>query len=48
MSETHLLVFAILSFVVIHSIGRNIVHLVDRQDEPYCFRLHRDRVYYVR
>ncbi|KAJ3035313.1 ribosome biosynthesis protein nip7 [Rhizophlyctis rosea] len=28
-------------------IGRNIVHLVDRQDEPYCFRLHRDRVYYV-
>ncbi|KAI9145968.1 cytosolic large ribosomal subunit protein [Paraphysoderma sedebokerense] len=28
-------------------IGRNIVHLVDRSDEPYCFRLHKDRVYYV-
>eukprot|EP01114_Cavostelium_apophysatum_P007257 TRINITY_DN1921_c0_g1_i1.p1 TRINITY_DN1921_c0_g1~~TRINITY_DN1921_c0_g1_i1.p1 ORF type:complete len:180 (+),score=40.88 TRINITY_DN1921_c0_g1_i1:51-590(+) len=28
-------------------IGRNIKYLVDRQDEPYVFRLHRDRVYYV-
>ncbi|KAI9207105.1 uncharacterized protein BJ171DRAFT_597211 [Polychytrium aggregatum] len=28
-------------------IGRNIVHLIDRPDEPYCFRLHKDRVYYV-
>ncbi|KAI0271352.1 cytosolic large ribosomal subunit protein [Gloeopeniophorella convolvens] len=28
-------------------IGKNLVHLVDRQDEAYCFRLHRDRVYYV-
>ncbi|KAI9228549.1 MAG: hypothetical protein DHS80DRAFT_15370 [Piptocephalis tieghemiana] len=28
-------------------IGRNIKHLIDRKDEPYCFRLHRDRVYYV-
>ncbi|RKP27386.1 cytosolic large ribosomal subunit protein [Syncephalis pseudoplumigaleata] len=28
-------------------IGRNITHLIDRKDEPYCFRLHRDRVYYV-
>ena len=27
-------------------IGRNITHLIER-DEPYCFRLHRDRVYYV-
>lgn len=23
------------------------VHLIDRPDEAYCFRLHRDRVYYV-
>ncbi|KAL1915334.1 uncharacterized protein VTP21DRAFT_6792 [Calcarisporiella thermophila] len=28
-------------------IGRNITHLIDRPDEPYCFRLHRDRIYYV-
>ncbi|KAH9486616.1 60S ribosome subunit biogenesis protein nip7 [Psilocybe cubensis] len=28
-------------------IGKNLVHLIDRPDEPYCFRLHRDRVYYV-
>lgn len=27
--------------------GKNVVHLVDRDDELYCFRLHRDRVYYV-
>ncbi|KAJ3014603.1 UNVERIFIED_CONTAM: ribosome biosynthesis protein nip7, partial [Siphonaria sp. JEL0065] len=28
-------------------IGRNITHLIDRQDDPHCFRVHRDRVYYV-
>ncbi|KAG2185825.1 hypothetical protein NQZ79_g6980 [Umbelopsis isabellina] len=28
-------------------IGSNIKHLIDRPDETYCFRLHRDRVYYV-
>lgn len=27
--------------------GKNVVHLIDRPDEIYCFRLHRDRVYYV-
>ena len=27
--------------------GKNLVHLIDRPDEPYCFRLHKDRVYYV-
>ena len=27
--------------------GKNLVHLVSREDEPYCFRLHRDRVFYV-
>ena len=27
--------------------GKNLVHLIDRQDENYCFRLHRDRVYYL-
>ncbi|CAG8521453.1 9568_t:CDS:2 [Acaulospora colombiana] len=28
-------------------IGKNLVHLIDREDEVYCFRLHKDRVYYV-
>ncbi|KAJ3392446.1 ribosome biosynthesis protein nip7 [Entophlyctis sp. JEL0112] len=28
-------------------IGRNITHLIDRTDDPHCFRVHRDRVYYV-
>lgn len=28
-------------------IGKNITYLVDRPDEPYCFRMNRDRVYYV-
>jgi ribosome biogenesis protein Nip4 len=27
--------------------GKNLVHLIDRPDEPYCFRLQKDRVYYV-
>lgn len=30
------------------SIGENIQLLVDRPDGTYCFRLHRDRVYYLR
>lgn len=29
-------------------IGRNIKFLIDRPDEPHCFRLHNDRVYYIR
>eukprot|EP01104_Vermistella_antarctica_P006380 TRINITY_DN17087_c0_g1_i1.p1 TRINITY_DN17087_c0_g1~~TRINITY_DN17087_c0_g1_i1.p1 ORF type:complete len:212 (+),score=23.91 TRINITY_DN17087_c0_g1_i1:96-638(+) len=28
-------------------VGRNIRHLIDRQDELYCFRLHKERVYYM-
>eukprot|EP01091_Cochliopodium_minus_P004878 TRINITY_DN14776_c0_g1_i1.p1 TRINITY_DN14776_c0_g1~~TRINITY_DN14776_c0_g1_i1.p1 ORF type:complete len:181 (-),score=29.78 TRINITY_DN14776_c0_g1_i1:56-598(-) len=28
-------------------IGRNIKFLIDRKDEIYCFRLHKERVYYV-
>ncbi|KAG8942540.1 ribosome biosynthesis protein nip7 [Tulasnella sp. 424] len=28
-------------------VGKNLVHLIDRPDDPHCFRLHRDRVYYV-
>lgn len=28
-------------------IGRNIRYLLEREDEPYCFRLHKDRVYYL-
>ncbi|KAI0218554.1 ribosome biosynthesis protein nip7 [Massospora cicadina] len=27
-------------------IGRNIVHLIERPDDQYCFRLHDNRVYY--
>src|SRR4051812_46182425 len=33
--------------VSLSSIGRNIRHLIDRPDEEYCFRLQKDRVYYV-
>ncbi len=29
-------------------IGKNIKNLIDRQDEAYCFRLHKNRVFYVR
>ena len=29
-------------------VGKNIKALVDRPDEPYCFRLQKNRVYYVR
>jgi 60S ribosome subunit biogenesis protein NIP7 len=28
-------------------IGRNIKFLIERQDENYCFRLHKNRVYYL-
>jgi len=28
-------------------IGENIKFLVDRRDEPFCFRFHKDRVYYL-
>lgn len=28
-------------------IGRNITQLIDRPDEPHCFRIQKDRVYYV-
>lgn len=27
--------------------GRNLIKLIDRPDGPYCFRLHKDRVFYV-
>src|SRR3989338_7183188 len=29
------------------SIGKNVRHLIERKDEPYCFRLQGQRVYYV-
>lgn len=32
----------------LRSVGENIQLLVDRPDGTYCFRLHKDRVYYVR
>ncbi|SOV03995.1 probable NIP7 - required for efficient 60S ribosome subunit biogenesis [Ustilago sp. UG-2017a] len=28
-------------------IGKNLVNLIDRPDDPHVFRLHRDRVYYA-
>jgi 60S ribosome subunit biogenesis protein NIP7 len=28
-------------------IGRNITHLIDRPDDPHCFRIQKDRCYYV-
>eukprot|EP00792_Barthelona_sp_PAP020_P006696 TRINITY_DN3058_c1_g2_i1.p1 TRINITY_DN3058_c1_g2~~TRINITY_DN3058_c1_g2_i1.p1 ORF type:complete len:193 (-),score=50.96 TRINITY_DN3058_c1_g2_i1:5-550(-) len=28
-------------------IGSNVKQLLDRKDEPHCFRLHNDRVYYI-
>ena len=27
--------------------GKNLIRLIDRPDGPYCFRLHKDRVFYV-
>ena len=33
---------------VLCSVGENIKLLIDRPDGVYCFRLHKDRVYYVR
>ena len=29
-------------------LGKNIKHLVDRADEDHVFRLHKNRVFYVR
>jgi UPF0113 Pre-PUA domain len=29
-------------------IGKNVRNVVEREDEKYCFRLHKNRVYYVR
>lgn len=38
---------SVLVVTLMSSKGKNLVHLIDRTDEPYCFRLHKDRVYYV-
>lgn len=40
--ETHTFFAKLAKFI-----GRNIKHLIERKDEPHCFRLHRDRVYYL-
>lgn len=37
----------IVFFWLVHSIGENIKILIDRPDGQYCFRLHKERVYYV-
>jgi hypothetical protein len=34
--------------IPLFSIGANIKHLIDRPDETYCFRLHKNKVYYLR
>jgi hypothetical protein len=39
-------VFLVASLTMVPQ-GKNLIHLIDRPDEPYCFRLHKDRVYYV-
>lgn len=39
---------AVSSALFAFSIGENLQLLVDRPDGTYCFRLHNDRVYYVR
>ena len=44
MVTNHVLLF----FSLHYSVGKNIKLLVDRPDDKYVFRLHRDRVYYVR
>lgn len=33
---------------LVNYIGRNVKLLIERDDEEYCFRLHKNRVYYVR
>jgi 60S ribosome subunit biogenesis protein NIP7 len=38
---------SLLFLILLAPKGKNLVHLVDRQDESHCFRLHKDRVYYV-
>lgn len=38
---------SVLSVHLMNPQGKNLVHLIDRPDEPYCFRLHKDRVFYV-
>ncbi|KAJ1978118.1 ribosome biosynthesis protein nip7 [Dimargaris xerosporica] len=40
--ETKILFFKLAKYV-----GKNLTYLVDRPDEPHCFRLHKERVYYV-
>ena len=34
--------------LISYSIGENVKILVNRPDGSYCFRLHKERVYYVR
>ena len=33
--------------MVTNSVGANVKYLVDRPDDEHCFRLHKDRVFYV-
>ena len=48
MGVLDLYVVDLLCDCVVFSIGENIKLLIDRPDGVYCFRLHKDRVYYVR
>ena len=34
-------------FTLLVSKGKNLVHLIDREDDAHCFRLHKGRVFYV-
>lgn len=39
---------SIANLLIFYSIGDNLRLLVDRPDGNFCFRLHKERVYYVR
>ena len=42
------LLFKLYLFSFNFSIGPNVQNLIDRKDGTYCFRLHKDRVFYMR
>ena len=43
-----LVTFLMFFITCIYSIGENVKLLVDRPDGNFCFRLHKDKVYYVK
>lgn len=47
LSVWHLSIWSDLHHLTSLQQGKNLVHLIDRSDEPHCFRLHKDRVFYA-